>query len=384
LTLFRANLFDNLMLQIFLPGMNRKVAPHFYLLLGGVLLLPYCASGQAKSAVATGSARPLGYDTTYIANYHDKLSVTLVGSTKTLDMAVANPDNPKQALEYKPTTAYNWGIGLDYKWLSLELTTKLPFVAYYGPHRGNSRQLGLRFNSTGRKVWFTSFIQYYAGHYLSNPELLEPNWLKQYAYYPARPDIANLALYVGANYAFNHRRYSQNAAVSQLEQQKKSAGTFVLGGAMLGFATTADSSVVPGALMGQFPPQTHLTGSATVGLALNFGYVHTFVLKQKFFIHLGLIPGFTAQASAVTLADATEKTYPSTLSGIAEARLSVGYNGKTYYGGIHLASLAFADNTGEGRSMLTYSYSNVRLFFGRRFTLPFHLPIIDRKVRNKE
>jgi hypothetical protein len=34
--------------------------------------------------------------------------------------------------------------------------------------------------------------------------------------------------------------------------------------------------------------------------------------------------------------------------------------------------------------MLTYSYSNVRLFFGRRFTLPFHLPIIDRKVRNKE
>ncbi len=349
------------------------------LLLTGFFLLSALCHAQQKPDTIHFQLKPLRYDTNYIVNYRDKLCVTWVGSTKSLDMQVVNPGNTKMAIQYKPSTAYNWGFGLDYKWLSLELTTRLPLLPYIGLHRGKSEQWGFRFGSTGRKVWFTSFIQYYAGQYIENPQLIDPDWLRKKTYYPARPDIENLAIFLGANYAFNHRRYSHNAALSQIDQQKKSAGTFVLGGALMGYATQADSSVVPQALWQKFPSETQLTKSATVAFAITFGYVHTFVIKQRFFIHLGLIPGITVQASSATMADATTREYPSNYGGMAEARLSLGYNGKKYYGGLTSASMAFSGNTQNGGSVLTYNYSNLRLFFGRRFTLPFRVPVIDRK-----
>jgi len=106
--------------------------------------------------------------------------------------------------------------------------------------------------------------------------------------------------------------------------------------------------------------------------------VHTFVIGKKFFIHLSLIPVLGVQSRAFTLEDGLKGKSNLQVASTAEARLVLGYNGPRYYGGLSAAANAFSDNTDTG-GVLGQNISYFRLFFGRRFRLPFRLPIVDHQ-----
>ncbi len=320
---------------------------------------------------------PPKYDTSYIANYRHLLCVNLVNTLREGYVGITNPLNTEEAIEYNTNNYQNWGIGASYKWLSFEFTTKVPFLTPLDKRKGNTYPLGLRLGVNGRRIWFSSFFQYYQGMYIENPQLWDNQWFSKNTRYPIRPDMSNLTIYATINYAFNHRRFSQNAALWQIDQQKRSAGTFVVGLSTALYGVVADSSVVPKALQARFASSANLTNSGTFYLGINAGYLHTFVIKQRGFIHLGLIPSIGIQGRGYQLSDSTQINRGEGAA-TAEVRIALGYNGKTYYGGLAASSIAFADNAALG-GVVSVTHSYVRLFFGRRFRLGFRVPILDRK-----
>lgn len=321
-------------------------------------------------------AKLLSVDTGYIGSFYDRLCITFVGVQKGLNMYIQNPDPNISSLQYRPNTAYSWGMGIDYKWFSLELTTRIKSFFDYNPKKGTTRNASLRLAYTGKKTWASIIGTYYSGFYINNPTLLDEKWFEKNNFYPYRRDISTFMLFADFKYAFNYKKYSQMAALWQLEHQKRSAGSIVTGLSLALFGSKGKWSYVPEQLWDKFPPETRYMGSTTINLSYNLGYVYTFVFKKKAFLHLGLIPGFAFQGSKVSLMDYPSAKYQDQPIFSYEGRMGLGYNGTQYYFGLTSSINEFSNFYAKG-GYLSFNYTYFRIYFGRRFKMPFKVPLID-------
>lgn len=316
-------------------------------------------------------------DTGYIGSFYDRLCITMVGVQKGLNMVIHNPDPKIDNLRYRPNTAYSWGVGVDYKWFSLELTRPIQSFFGYDPKKGTTKNSSLKLAYTGKKTWASIIGTYYRGFYISNPTLLDEKWFEKYDYYPYRRDISTFMLFADFKYAFNSTKYSHMATLWQLEHQKRSAGSLVTGLSFALFESKGKWSYVPDQLWDRFPPETRYKGSTMIDLSYNVGYVHTFVFKKRSFVHLGLVPGIAFQGRKVSLMDYSSDKFQDQLVFSYEARIALGYNGTHYYFGLTSSINEFSDFYVKG-GYLSFNYTYFRIYFGRRFKMPFKVPFIDR------
>jgi hypothetical protein len=312
-------------------------------------------------------AQYTGYDTSYVKENYNKLCVTGIAESIVYELTLNNKNSKGKDLHYltNPPTAY--GLGLDYKWLTLSYTYAFKFLNESDPNKGFTKADGFSLGVTSNRFWARAFYRTQEGMYLSNASDFERNDLVDMR----RNDITGSSLYGNFNYIFRHKKYSQNATLWQIDQQLKSAGTFTVGAAAAIYTTKADSSLVPTVIKDQFPEKADIRNSQSQSYAITAGYMHTFVLAKVSFIHLGLIPGICFQQINATLADGTTRSN-NAIGGYTELRLVMGYNGKKYYGGLNTSAYIFTENRFD--ATLDHSYTFVRLFFGMRLPLKLKLP----------
>lgn len=188
----------------------------------------------------------LGYLPGYVASFRDNFIVTLVNETKYSRINVNyNTYSNTYSLNYKTNDLNTWGIGLDYKWLTFEYTRKMPWYTP-DPTMGDVENNGLGFGLTLRKFSFRFFFEKYKGYYLENTDAWIPKANPDAPeYYYIRPDISTRMYYTKLNYVFNHKKFSNNASMWQLERQQKKAGSFVAGLTYIYNTFQADSSIIP-------------------------------------------------------------------------------------------------------------------------------------------
>lgn len=307
-----------------------------------------------------------GYDTNYVISFRDNFVVTLVSTVSGNEIAAS--DKQGRTLTFGTNLPSSFGAGIDYKWLTLEYTSS--FGRTGPPEKGYTRLRNLGFGLTGRKWWFRNFFQRTQGYYLKNPEFLDPQFDPAIDQYPSRTDIGNSVYFATLNYGFNHRRYSNNAAIWQLERQKKSAGSFTAGCTFSVATHTSDSALFPEQFEQQFDLSEAITRFEFYLYGLNAGYLHTFAFgkSRKFFVSLALIPGISYQKGIAQLED-SKKRYTKTGLGVhSESRLSFGYNGDRWYTSImsvnYLVSTDF-----EGTNPLSQGYTFGRLAVGYKFKM---------------
>jgi hypothetical protein len=317
---------------------------------------------QAQDSTSTPKIRRKEiYDTTYIKQYRNQWCITLLGIKRDFFMDITNPAARNQVLTFSPRNQYSWGLGLDYKWFTVELSMKYPFHFSTNSQRNN---LGLRIGLTRQKFWFSSFYQRYRG--LNMGFSSDSMQVINRASIPsARGDIYSSSLHLSLNYGFNNKKYSQMAALWQIDRQLKSAGTLVAGISAFFYQIRADSTLVPNALNRFFSRESQVIASTTKNIGINFGYSHSFVIQKKFFIHLSLIPSVSYQHRKYDLVQSKDLIV-SGLSISSEARFIAGYNSEQWYGGFNFVNYSFTENsvvTGAG-AVLNYNF--FRWFVGFR------------------
>ncbi len=312
--------------------------------------------------------KKLGYDSTYISKYPNQLCITLVGSKSTSGIDVLNQNGPWKTISYLTNTTRSWGVGIDYKWITFELTHNLGFLFPHDESKGKSTYNSLNFGLTKQKWWLKTYIRHYKGMYWSNVEDLFPKYYSLFKDIPVRNDLENTIVYLGLNYSFNHKKYSHMASLWQLDTQKKSAGSFILGASLVAYGMKADSSILPGVFQNQFGVDATVKESVASNFIFSLGYVHTFVYRKKFFLHLSAIPGFAIQTNSSQLQNGDIKTYRSKLGIASEGTFSIGYNGPKYYVGFCSSSHFFTGNLESG-GVLDFNYSYNRFFIGKRFNV---------------
>ncbi|MFM9051028.1 MAG: DUF4421 family protein [Bacteroidota bacterium] len=315
----------------------------------------------------TTTPKDPGYDTTYIKSFRDNLVVTLLSAT-TGNNIILTDNNGKQ-VTFSTNVPSSFGIGLDYKWITLEYASS--FGRTGPPAKGYTKLNNIGVGLTGRKFWFRNFYQRTEGYYLQNPEYFNKYFNPATDLYPHRDDVRSSVYYATVNYGFNHRRFSNMAAIWQLERQKKSAGTFTAGLTFSMGDYAADSALIPENAEDDFERKQSITSLRFRMYGVNAGYIHTFAFtrSRKFFVSVTLIPGMGYQTADANSEEQTDVIRKKGIGLHSEGRIVTGYNGDNWYASVtsigYTVSSAFS-----GMNPFSQGYVFGRLCVGYKFKMP--------------
>ncbi len=329
------------------------------------ILTRIMATGLFLNLTCFAFASPKGSDTTYIKDCRFFYNITL-SLTKPLFSTVLSNSFDDLTLKYRILNPYRVGVAFDYRWFGLELTANLPNIKSQSIRKGDTKSSSLRFSINSRKVALLAFLQNYQGFYLSDNRFLY-NPLSPNNPLPKRPDMACLAYLAQFQYFFNHRRYSNPAAIGQYERQLKRSGSFVLNVGFQGSDMTAKNSFIPSEFATRFPNLFQVRGLTSFMIFGGLGYQYSFIFLKKFFINGSFIPSLAWVSNQEVLMDFANRKKED-FSIRYDARLVAGYNGERFYYGAW-----FTGNWSNQRLMsgnyVDYTFQSFRFFAGWRFKL---------------
>ncbi|RAJ02462.1 uncharacterized protein DUF4421 [Chitinophaga skermanii] len=306
-------------------------------------------------------------DSNYVEDHTEDLTVRLYGSRKYTYFDIVD-HGEKSELLYKPNSNMNVGVGFNYKFIGINIGFNLPFINDDDDRYGKTKYLDLQSHLYLRKMVIDFYGQYYKGYYLANPKGTISNYMPADGF-PKRPDIYNLDIGASAQYIFNNKRFSYRAAYLQNEYQKKSAGSFMLGGEVFAFMVRGDSSLIPRNMQNEnFYDGIHYDKTKVFSLAVNGGYAYTLVFDSHFFITASLSGAVGMNSTRLYFPGGTHTTEMGWQLNTT-VRFSAGYNSSKFFAGVHYVDMKTRSETPIQRTYQTFGTGNFRVSIARRFGL---------------
>lgn len=242
------------------------------------LLISFASTGQK---VYTEKAFDL--DTNYIESYYNDLIVRIVSVKKNNFIQLKDLEQ-EMRLRYRPNDYFNMGIGLNYKWFGINIGSKIPYFTEDDDRYGKTTNFGIQTYLYGRKFTIDILAQKTRGYYLSLSDYYDFTSGIPPVFYQRR-DIETTNLGLSFNYVLNYRRFSYKAAFKQNELQKKSAGSFILGGGIYKLDVKADSAFVPREIDDNyFTEWRNLDNFQNFTLNASVGYAYSFVPHENWIL----------------------------------------------------------------------------------------------------
>jgi hypothetical protein len=312
------------------------------------------------------------YDSTYYDKLDNFLTSKIFISSKLSEFTI-NDNNIDKYLYYNSKATSSFGLGLSYKWIGLSLS-----VRTNNSHNNNSKLFNLQTQFYLRKFTINFYSALYKGYYLDNTiHMINGSITNQYY---LRDDITNYTFGIDSYYIFNSGRYSNRATFSQNEWQKKTAGSFLVGGSVLYNKIDADSSIVPSQIKyPKFLDSTMYQTSKYMGIGGSFGYTFAFVVEKHWFFDANILLGLTVANSSISPINASDISALKVGFNLSN-RFGIGYNSKTFYGAITFTNLQ--SNVPLPINNTTYKH-NIGVFqvvIVYRFKIPEHDNILPNWI----
>ena len=318
-----------------------------------------------------------GFDTVYVRDYSRRITARVFSSTKYNAFVIASPTSPD--LVYRPNNRINVGVGASYRALTLNIGFALAIFNNDNEVRGRTRFLDAQANIYNQR-WATNlFLQVFGGYYISSHDLAQVGWTQD-TQRPYRADLVQFNFGASSLRILNDRRFSYRASFNQDAWQRKSQGSFLLGGYMTYYNVRADSSLVPTHLIGQFDAEARLRRGSFLDLGPMAGYAYTFVHREHWFLTVS-----AALGGGLSIQRVTRQAFEgeSTLSGMGlgwhgQVRSGIGYNSAWNCVGLSFSQ----ENIGylvTDRGNFRWNVGNVRLNFAHRFNR--RIQAADRGLR---
>ncbi|RPE12230.1 DUF4421 domain-containing protein [Chitinophaga lutea] len=307
-------------------------------------------------------------DSSYVEDHTEDLTLRLFGSRKYTYYDMKDRGLKEEVL-YRPNSANNVGFGVNYKFIGLNFAFNLPFINNDNEKYGKTKFLDLQAHLYLRKLVVDFYGQYYKGYYEAAATRRISNAFPRKAV-SLRPDMLNTDLGLHVQYIFNDKRFSYRAAFMQNEYQKKSAGSFLLGGEVFTWQLRGDSALVPHDLnvpgfFGDLP----FRGTHTVSFAVNGGYAYTLVLARYFFVTASVSAGAGLNHTKLRYSDGRPSTAGWGWAFNNTIRLAAGYNSSYYYFGLHYTDMLTRSDAPVPRAHQIFGTGNLRISIARRLAL---------------
>ena len=308
-------------------------------------------------------------DSNYIETFDPYLTGRFYFSQKYTSI-VLDGEKKIADLRYRPNTTVNMGVGVTYRSLTINLAYGFPFLNR-DKEKGTTKWLDLQSHVYTRNWSIDVFGQFYKGYFLF-PKGLGNNDLNNFY---VRPDLG-ISLFGLAVYNLrNGDRFSYRAAMLQSEWQKKSSGTWLVGGEVYAGSISADSALVPSLLENSYK-QHDVSRIRFVELGPGAGYAYTLVLARHFFLtgaatanaNFGLSREFSAEGTRDKLSFSPNFIYRGVL----------GYNSRKRNMNISVVGNSISVRGASSKEDYRFNTGNYRLTVVKRF-LPG--PKLKRKIK---
>ncbi|MBL0127634.1 MAG: DUF4421 domain-containing protein [Flavobacteriales bacterium] len=334
------------------------------------------------TALPAQKSRALNIDTLFVKDYSHLLTMRLYSSTKFNTFRIGSNGDARD-LVFKPNNRINIGLGASYRRVTLNLGFGIPFINNDDARFGRTRYLDAQANILSPERATNLFLQVFKGYYIASHQRSELGWADQGVEHPYRGDLKEFNFGASSLRVYNSRRFSYRAAFNQDAWQRRSQGSWLLGGYLIYYRIRADSSLVPERLAARFDANAAIHKGDFGDVGVMGGYAYTFVYKEHWFAtgSLALGPGLSVQrvVSDVFLDGATRD--PLTTLGPGwhmQVRAGAGYNSRRDQAGLSF-NLERVDYILATQSVFAWSVGNLRLNFVHRFTR--RMPEADRAAR---
>lgn len=312
------------------------------------------------------------FNTNYDSAYYDKLDDFLTSkvffSSKLSEFAI-NDNNINKDLYYNSRVANSIGLGLSYKWIGLNLS-----IRTNNSNNNYSKLFSLQTQFYLRKFTINFYSTLHKGYYLDRPEKMI-NGITTYQNY-TRNDISNYTFGISSYYIFNSGKYSNKATFSHNEWQKKTAGSFLLGGSILYNTIDADSSIIPSQIKyPSFLDSTMYNTSKYFGIGGSLGYTFVYVIEKHWFFDANMLFGLIMANSTI---------YPYSANDISSLnvgfnisyRFGIGYNSKSFYAAINYTNMWSDIPLPINNTSYKYNIGVFQVIVAYRFKIPKHNNIL--------
>jgi hypothetical protein len=271
---------------------------------------------------------------------------------------------PNVYYDIRPNSRMSTNIFLNFRFIGVSLGITPSFLPGNNDDdlKGKSSSFSL-----GTHLSYRQWFQYLAygrvkGFFLHNTDDYIDEWEQGVDEYILFPELVLNEFRGHTGYRFNPR-YSLKSTRNQSERQLKSAGSFL---PVLSYRYYIIDNKVK--LTGQNSSQR----SDNLEMILSVGYYYNLVLKQKFYISLGLSPGagFIHTWLLTRLPEGEDRESYTNFILRGEGQLALGYNSERFYaGGQAIGSWAKFDQA-VSSSVIVDNRINYQIFAGYRFVAP--------------
>lgn len=303
-------------------------------------------------------------DTNYIVSFPQFITTRAYLSRKYTNMILEDTETGL-TLNYEPNTALTFGIGATANGFTLNLAYGFNFLNE-DEEKGETRYLDLQSHIYTRRYVIDFFFQLYNGQYLDNTQFLNPE--SAVPYY-LRPDIRMRVFGLSFQEVLNEKKFSYAASLVQNEYQKKSAGSFLIGGEVTFLYANADSNFIPhfieDTLFQEFQGINHLS---TFQFGPSAGYAYSLVIRKHFFIMLSINTSLLIASTSYELENGdnfSEWQFNPNFS----TRAAMGYNSRTWYLGAQWVQNNTVVKSLDETVLGTFGIGNVRLNYVKRFVM---------------
>ncbi len=313
----------------------------------------------------TKAQKPLNHDTAYFVTYPHTLVGRFYFSKKYTSFTLPAA-NGGQDIDYKPNTLLTMGIGATYNNLTLNLAYGFGFLNNGNDAKGKTKSIDLQAHFFPHKWALDLLALDHKGLYIEQKGYAADN---PGAYY-YRPDVKQLFLGVSGYRVMNPERFSYNAAFTQNEWQKKSAGSLLLGGLVYYGQIKGDSSLVPEKIENSFPEAAGINNISFFSVGVGGGYAYTLVMAKHFYITGSLIGNVQANFSTVENMD--DKKSRTVINPSVIYKASAGYNSDSWDISVNWAATDLWVKGNYFFDDFIVPVGNYRIIFSKKIALGKH------------
>ena len=295
----------------------------------------------------------------YIKNFPNHFFVYPVLKQRSLNFELEREGDGGRLVTFKPNNSYSFGLGLYLFEVGFELAFAIPIDEKSKFIYGESEARDLHLNVLGKRWGLDAFYQRYNGFYVTDSEVeILPD-----TPYPQRADVESTNFGLTGNYVFNSRKFSFRSAYNFAERQVFSKGSFLLFTTINSFSFEADSAIINQAQRATFGEEVAFTNLKYTTFSVAPGYTYSIVF-QNFFLNGTLSVGPAHQWINHKLEGAAEQ-HDTGINSFVAARISLGYNGDLFFGGISFLSqgsnvqfedVTFSNNNGSFKILIGYRF----------------------------
>lgn len=231
-----------------------------------------------KPDYSIAQKRDSSVDNGYYITYPGKVMGRLFLAQKYAPFTIPSNNSLDNELNYKTNSKLDLGIGATYRSLTLNLAYGFGFLNK-DKGQGKTKGLDLQLHIYPHK-WAIDLLGTFRKGYYLDPK--DNSGLSLVKYYQ-RPDVKREIIGFSVFRVPNAGKFSYQAALTQIDWQKKSAGSLLFGGEVYYGNIKGDSALVPNKVYNIYP-QAGITKVNFFSIGPGIGYAYTFVISKHFFI----------------------------------------------------------------------------------------------------